>query len=217
MSTLEPKSAAELRELYTQRGLTETDLGPDPLAQFREWFDQVRALQLPEHNAMALATTDKQGRPSARMVLLRGLDERGFVFFTNYDSRKGHELAENPFAALIFYWAELSRQVRVEGSVEKISGEESDAYFATRPRLSQLSAWASNQDQPIPNRALLEERMDVLAARYPNEVPRPPYWGGYRVVPEAIEFWQSRPNRLHDRFRYTRSPDGTWVIERLAP
>lgn len=198
--------------------LRESDVSPDPFEQFRRWLDQATATPMHEPYAMALATADAAGRPSVRMVLLRGFDSRGFVFFTHFDSRKGMELGENPRAALGLYWGELERQVRIEGRVERTSDEESDTYFRTRPRGSQLSAWASRQGQVVDNRGVLEQRMADLEQRYQGQdVPRPPYWGGYRVVPEVIEFWQGGLNRLHDRLRYRRRDDGAWIIERLCP
>ncbi len=199
-------------------GLSEADLAPDPFAQFQAWFDTALAAGLPEPNAMTLATATPDGRPSARMVLIKGVDSRGFVFYTNYESRKGRELEANPWAALVFYWPELERQIRIEGRVERVAAEESDAYFASRPLGSRLGAWASPQSQVIPGRDVLEARLRDLEARFASgDVPRPPHWGGYRVVPEAVEFWQGRPSRLHDRLRYTRQADGRWAIERLAP
>jgi pyridoxamine 5'-phosphate oxidase len=208
---------ADLRKDYTQRGLSEADLFADPVAQFRAWFAQALAAGLAEPNAMTLATCTPDGRPSARVVLLKALDERGFAFFTSYDGRKARELAANPRASLVFYWAELERQVRVEGGVERTSEADSDAYFESRPRGSQLGAWSSEQSRVVANRAVLEERVVELEAKYANgPVPRPPFWGGFRVRPEAVEFWQGRSSRLHDRLRYRR--DGTrWVIERLCP
>ncbi len=197
--------------------LLEADLRPDPLRQFEIWFADAGAagIRLPE--AMVLATATERGVPSARTVLLKGLDGGGFVFFTNYESRKGRELRENPFAALVFYWDALGRQVRVEGNVERIADAESDAYFRTRPLASRIGAWASPQSEAIESREALERRVAELAARFPGaEVPRPPFWGGFRLVPEALEFWQHRESRLHDRIRYRRR--GTdWTIERLAP
>jgi pyridoxamine 5'-phosphate oxidase len=168
-------------------------------------------------NATVLSTVDKNGRPSSRNVLLKGVDERGFIFFTNYDSRKGLELAENPSAALTFYWPELERQVCIAGSVEKISREESEKYFKSRPRGSQLAAWASNQSDIVKDRAALEAKWNEMEKKFPNEVPLPPNWGGYVLKPERIEFWQGRASRLHDRFQYTRQPDNSWKLERLAP
>jgi pyridoxamine 5'-phosphate oxidase len=198
--------------------LREQDVDPDPLAQFRAWYGDARAAGLPLAEAMTLATATADGRPSARVVLLRGCDEGGFVFYTNYDSRKGRELAANPRAALVFHWQPLERQVRVEGRVEPISAEQSDAYFRSRPRASRLGAWASPQSEVLAGRRELERRLREAAARFgEGEVPRPPYWGGYRVVPEVVEFWQGREGRLHDRLRYRRLPHGGWAVERLAP
>jgi pyridoxamine 5'-phosphate oxidase len=200
------------------QGLAEEDVDPDPVVQFGRWLGDAQAAGLVEPTATALATATADGRPSARMVLLRGVDQRGFVFYTNYESRKAAELAANPRAALVFWWGELQRQVRVEGRVERTSQEESAAYFATRPLGSRLSAWASPQSQVIPDRAVLERRVAELAAAYPGgDVPLPPFWGGYRLVHEVVELWHGRPNRLHDRLRYTRVPGGGWRIERLAP
>src|SRR5262245_32871690 len=200
-----------------QPALDEADLDPDPFRQFRLWLDQAVAAPIKEPLAMALATATPDGRPSARMVLLRGFDERGFVFFTNYDSRKGGEMEANPRAALAFYWDVLDRQVRIEGRVEHTSDAESDEYFRGRPHGSRLGAWASRQSEVIVNRQVLERQMEELQARYPGEVPRPSCWGGYRVVPETIEFWEGRANRLHDRLRYVRQGTGGWRIERLSP
>lgn len=198
--------------------LRESDALPDPHQQFRLWLDEAIAARISEPYGMTVATATPDGRPAARMVLLRGHDERGFVFFTNYDSRKGHELTANPRAALVFWWDPLQRQVRIEGRVEVVTAAESDAYFAARPRGHRLAALASPQSQAIPGRQLLEERLEKLEAQYPGEeVPRPSQWGGYRVVPDVIEFWQGRPNRVHDRLRYDRSPEGNWRIQRLAP
>lgn len=199
-------------------GLQESDVDPDPLKQFRSWLDEAVAAGLPQPLGMALATATAEGRVSNRMVLLRGFDERGFVFYTNYESRKAQELDENPQAALVFYWAELDRQVRIEGKVERISAEESDAYFRSRPWGSRLGAWASPQSQIIAGRDVLERQMDELAARYQDsDIPRPPHWGGYRLTPSSIEFWQGQPNRLHDRLRYGRLDGKAWSLERLAP
>jgi pyridoxamine 5'-phosphate oxidase len=211
-------SVADLRKEYMLNGLHEADLNRDPIDQFRVWFDQALAAGLPEPNAMALATATLDGRPSARMVLIKGVDARGFVFYTNYESRKGHELAGNPYAALVFYWAELERQIRIEGHVERVSAAESDVYYHSRPFGSQIGAWASAQSEVLPNREVLEQRVNELAAQYAEgQVPRPPRWGGYRVVPYSIEFWQGRPSRLHDRLRYTRDDQDGWLIERLSP
>jgi pyridoxamine 5'-phosphate oxidase len=199
-------------------GLVEADVDPDPMVQFGRWFDDAKAADLVEPSAMTLATATAEGVPSARMVLLRGVDQRGFVFYTNYESRKAAELAANPRAALVFWWGELQRQIRVEGPVGRTSQQESAAYFRTRPLGSRLSAWASPQSRVIPGRAVLDERVAELAAGHPDgDIPLPPFWGGYRLVPEVVELWQGRPNRLHDRLRYTRTPDGGWRIQRLAP
>jgi pyridoxamine 5'-phosphate oxidase len=199
-------------------GLVEADVDPDPMVQFGRWFDDAEAADLVEPSAMTLATATAEGVPSARMVLLRGVDQRGFVFYTNYESRKAAELAANPRAALVFWWGELQRQIRVEGPVERTSQQESAAYFRTRPLGSRLSAWASPQSRVIPGRAVLDQRVAELAAGHPDgDIPLPPFWGGYRLVPEVVELWQGRPNRLHDRLRYTRSADGRWRLERLAP
>ncbi len=209
---------ADLRRDYTRAGLNEADADPDPIRQFAAWMRQAMAALVPEPNAMTLATVSPDGRPSARIVLLKGFDAAGFTFHTNYDSRKGRELAANSHAALLFFWPELERQVRVEGTVARISEAESDEYFRTRPVGSRLSAWASRQSEPVADRAALERRMEELARQYPGgDVPRPPFWGGLRLRPEAIEFWQGRPNRLHDRLCYRRVPPEGWRIERLSP
>jgi pyridoxamine 5'-phosphate oxidase len=198
--------------------LNEADADPDPFRQFRAWFAAAEAAGVPQPEAMTLATATPDGQPSARVVLLRGVDARGFVFFTNYDSRKGDELRANPRAALVWFWPGPQRQVRVEGRVEVVSAAESDAYSQSRPRGSQLGAWASPQSRVVPGRGVLEESMAAVTARYEGQpVPRPPHWGGYRIVPDAVEFWQNRPNRLHDRLRYVRQGDGGWRVERLAP
>jgi pyridoxamine 5'-phosphate oxidase len=210
---------AELRRDYRRAALTEKDVDPDAMRQFERWLDEAIAAALPEPTAMALATVDTSGRPDARIVLLKGADERGFVFFTNYESRKGAELALHPTASLLFHWVELERQVRVEGTVSKVGAEESDRYFATRPRDARLGAWASPQSRVIADRAWLERELAAARERFAGvgeNVPRPPHWGGYRVAPDAIEFWQGRESRLHDRLRYRREAS-LWRIERLAP
>lgn len=210
-------SLAEMRKEYMLNGLSEGDVDPDPIAQFRAWLDAAVVGQVPEPTAMTLATVDSDGHPSARMVLLKGVDS-GFVFYSNYASRKGHELAQTPYAALVFYWPQLERQVRVEGRVETMPPAASDAYFHSRPRGSQLGAAVSAQSEVIPSRADLEQRLAALTAQYADqEIPRPAHWGGFRVVPSAIEFWQGRANRLHDRLRYRRQDDSGWIIERLSP
>ena len=208
---------ANLRKDYTLQTLNETNIDANPFKQFQIWFNDALSANLLEPNAMTLATATKDGKPSARTVLLKGFGERGFVFYTNYESRKGQELAENPWAALAFLWKEIQRQVRIEGHVEKCSQEESDIYFRSRPLGSQLGAYVSQQSQVISSREVLESRLAELAAENVNQdVSRPPYWGGYRLIPTSFEFWQGRPNRLHDRLRY-RLTDSCWLIERLAP
>jgi pyridoxamine 5'-phosphate oxidase len=236
------KTIAHLRRDYGLGSMSRNDLEPDPLAQFDKWFAQAedtrfspsrlrrigigfyKWVQLAfgaapvDVNAMALATADKDGRPSVRMVLLKGIDERGFVFYTNYESRKGQELSENPHGALVFYWSDLERQVCITGQISKLPREESQAYFRTRPKPARLAAWASKQSTAISSRRELEERWQQAAAKYPGDhVPLPPFWGGYVLAPTRIEFWQGRLNRLHDRFCYTKQSDGRWSLERLAP
>jgi pyridoxamine 5'-phosphate oxidase len=210
-------SIADLRREYARHRLDEASVGPDPLVEFGRWFDEALEAQVLEANAMTLATATTDGSPSARTVLLKGFDERGFVFFTDYRSRKGVELKTNPRAALVFYWPELERQVRITGEVETIPRTESEAYFRTRPRGSRISAWVSHQSQVIPSRKVLEEQVPQIERKYPgDDVPLPPYWGGFRVTPATIELWQGRESRLHDRIRYVRDGDG-WRIERLSP
>jgi pyridoxamine 5'-phosphate oxidase len=217
MSDATPESLAGGRRSYDRDSLDEKNAAAEPFAQFAGWFADAVAAEHVEANAMALASVDERGRPSARMVLLRGWDERGFVFFTNYESRKGRDIAFEPLAALLFYWDKLERQVRIEGTVTMLAAAESDAYFAGRPRGHRLSAWASEQSRVVADRAALETRMEEADRRFADvDVPRPPYWGGYRVAPERFEFWQGRANRVHDRLAYRRA--GTaWLRERLAP
>lgn len=211
-------NVADIRREYERAGLSESELAANPYDQFRLWLEQVQAVDPIEFTAMTLATCDSEGRPSARVVLLKGVDERGFVFYTNYESRKARELEENPRAALVFYWAVLDRQVRVEGTVERTSREESEAYFASRPLGARVGAWASPQSQALAGgREDLERRVREAEARFGEEVPLPDHWGGFRVRPEVIEFWQGRLSRLHDRLCYVRLPGGGWRIERLAP
>lgn len=210
-------SLADLRKDYTMSGLLEKDLARDPFRQFDKWFQEAEAAKLVEPNAMTLATATKDGRPSARTVLLKGIDGRGFVFYTNYESRKGRELAENPRASLAFPWIALERQVIIEGTLTKLSREESAAYFHSRPRASQLGAWVSQQSSIITGRSVLEDAMKALEKKHAGaEIPLPPAWGGYRLAPESVEFWQGRRSRLHDRLRYRREA-GEWIVERLAP
>ena len=208
----------KLRREYTDAGLNEQDLDANPFNQFDQWFQEAIDAKIDLPDAMTLATATKDGIPSARIVLLRGHDERGFVFYTDYESQKGKELAENPNAALVFYWRELDRQVRITGQVSKVSRENSYNYFQSRPIGSRLAALASKQSEVIPDRQVLEEQFNQLAEQYQNkEVPLPSDWGGYRLSPNMIEFWSGRPSRLHDRFRYTRQSDDDWRIERISP
>ncbi len=231
---------SDFREDYRRGALDRAALEANPIAQFESWFRAAAGEEAqsrwrkigialyklwsaicnhrpPDINAMTLATVGQDGKPSTRTVLLKSVDERGFVFFTNYDSRKGRELAENPQAALTFFWPDLERQVCVAGTVTKLPVAESEHYFKTRPRGSRIGAWASNQSEPVPDRAFLEAKWRELEKKFPGDVPLPPNWGGYILKPERIEFWQGRPSRLHDRFSYSRQADGSWKIERLAP
>lgn len=207
---------ADLRKEYTQATLDEADALPNPHDLFDCWFQQALGAQLAEPNAMTLATVNEQGRPSARIVLIKGVDKRGFSFFTNYESRKGQELAVNPHACLLFHWTELERQVRIEGRVERCAPEESDVYYQSRPVGSKLGAWASPQSRVIPDRQMLEAQVKKYEAEHGEDPKRPPFWGGYRLVPDYFEFWQGRPSRLHDRLVY-RLVDGQWEVCRLAP
>ena len=199
--------------------LNKSDVDRNPIKQFAKWCDELRAHGVSEQDAisMTLATATRDGEPDARIVLLKSFDDTGFVFYTNYESRKGKELDENPRACLLFYWSNVWRQVRIEGSVDQVSEKESEDYFQTRPLGSKIGAWASNQSEVVESRAVLEQRYANLSERYGEDVPRPPHWGGYRIRPEVIEFWQGRDNRLHDRLRYRLQADGTWLIERLGP
>jgi pyridoxamine 5'-phosphate oxidase len=206
------------RHDYEKAALDESAVDRDPFRQFSTWFEEATAAGIPEPNAMSLATASPEGRPSARIVLMRGFDERGFVFFTNYESRKGREIEANPFVSLIFFWQALERQVRVEGTIVKADAVESDEYFQSRPTGSKLGAWVSNQSGVVAGREALESEMAAIEGRFPGgEIPRPPHWGGFRVVPSSVEFWQGRRSRLHDRLVYRKSDEGDWRIERLAP
>ena len=212
---------AHLRRAYTLAlgGLREGDVDPDPIKQFEKWFTQALKAKVPEPNAMTLATVAAGGGPAARVVLLKAVEPGGFVFYTNYESTKGKELAADPRVSLVFLWLELGRQVRIDGVVEKVSEKESADYFHSRPRDSQIGAWASRQSEVVPDRETLERQFKEAEERYAGgkEVELPPFWGGYRVVPHTIEFWQGRPSRLHDRLRYRKQEDGAWKVERLSP
>jgi pyridoxamine 5'-phosphate oxidase len=207
---------ADLRTNYTFAGLRRRDLNADPIKQFNNWFQQALSAEVVEPNAMTLATVDSEGQPSSRIVLLKGIDERGFSFYTNYQSRKGRELEGNPKAALTLFWPGLERQVCARGTCARLSREESEAYFKSRPLGSRLGAWVSNQSSVIPDREFLEKRLAEVTAQYGEDPPLPDYWGGYLLNPVTVDFWQGRPNRLHDRFLYTRD-GGSWKLERLAP
>jgi pyridoxamine 5'-phosphate oxidase len=211
------KDLAHIRRDYSREELSEEHVDKDPFVQFGRWMDEAIAAEVPEPTAMCLSTADTDGRPSSRMVLLKGFDSDGFVFYTNYNSHKGRELAENPYAAITFFWPELERQIRITGRTSKVSAEESDEYFKSRPYTSRLGAWASDQSQPIESKMIVMTKAAKLAIKYATgNVPRPEHWGGYRVVPDLIEFWQGRPSRLHDRICYELS-DGSWRISRLSP
>ncbi len=207
---------ADLRQEYMRAGLSEAQADADPLRQFERWFEDALRAKLPLPNAMTLATVTPEGAPSARIVLLKGVEQGAFLFYTNYLSRKGHELARRASVCLVFLWSDLERQVRIDGVVQKVTPADSDAYYATRPLGARLSAWASAQSAPVPSRETLEKALAEARARHADQPPRPPHWGGYRVVPHEIEFWQGRADRLHDRLRYRRKGD-TWAIERLSP
>jgi len=214
-----PSRETHARKSYERAALDEHGIDRDPFQQFTIWYDEAVAAGLPEPEAMTLSTATLEGQPSARIVLLRGYDERGFCFFSNYSSQKGQELAANPYAAVTFHWVELERQVRISGRVEKVTEAESDAYFQSRPSQSRIGAWSSPQSNVISSRDALEEMFEKYQKQYLDEtaIPRPEHWGGYRVIPERIEFWQGRPNRLHDRLRFIRIDQGPWTLQRLAP
>ena len=213
-----PRDPAASRYEHIGKGLRRSDLNPDPIKQFANWFTTAIETGIRDVNAMSLATAGQDAKPSVRIVLLKSFDEDGFVFFTNYESEKGKQLEANPYAALGFYWIELDRQIRISGKVDKTSRKESQTYFHSRPVGSQLSAWASRQSAVLDGRRVLDARMEEMNERFADKrVPLPPHWGGYRLKPDNMEFWQGRSNRLHDRFRYTRQSDGSWLIERLAP
>jgi len=213
-----PRDPAASRYEHIGKGLRRSDLNPDPIKQFANWFTTAIETGIGDVNAMSLATAGQDAKPSVRIVLLKSFDEDGFVFFTNYESEKGKQLEANPYAALGFYWIELDRQIRISGKVDKTSRKESQTYFHSRPVGSQLSAWASSQSAVLDGRRVLDARMEEMNERFADKrVPLPPHWGGYRLKPDNMEFWQGRSNRLHDRFRYTRQSDGSWLIERLAP
>ncbi len=210
-------SIADIRKEYSLKTLNEADVFADPMQQFEKWWQEAIESKIEEVNAMTLATATAEGKPSARIVLLKGIDRNGFVFFTNYHSHKGNQIEENPFVSLVFFWKELERQVRVEGSISKVTAEESDAYFSSRPEGSRIGAWASPQSRIIASREVMEENVTELEKSFANkEIDRPPHWGGYIVIPNLLEFWQGRNSRLHDRIQYTYK-DAAWKIERLAP
>jgi pyridoxamine 5'-phosphate oxidase len=212
-------NVADLRQEYMRAGLSEADVHADPLVQFARWLEDALAARLPLPNAMTLATVTPEGAPAARIVLLKAVEDGGFVFYSNYRSRKGRELAARPQACLVFLWSDLERQVRVEGRVERVAAADSDAYYATRPLGARLSAWSSAQSERVADRATLERALEAMARRHGEQPPRPPHWGGYRLVPDTIEFWQGRESRLHDRLLYSRAGGAAagWTIERLSP
>ncbi len=210
-------SIADLRKEYSRASLSEDEVLPNPLDQFSKWFGEALLAKVPEANAMTVSTVGANNRPSSRILLIKDVDQRGVTWFTNYESRKGHELAQNPYAALLFYWIELERQVRIEGRVERISDAENDAYFHSRPLKSRLGAIASSQSRPVANRAELEARVTEVEQQYGEHPVRPVHWGGYRLTPDYIEFWQGRPSRLHDRIAYVLQADGSWKRQRLQP
>lgn len=212
-----PHDLAQMRKSYERAELDEAHVRPEPLDQFHHWFDAAMHAKVLEPNAMTLATADAQGRPSTRVLLLKGADERGLVWFTNYQSRKGQDLAANPYAAMQFFWGELERMVRIEGRVERVSDAESDEYYQSRPLGSRIGAWASQQSAVLPNREVLEEAWKAQQARLGDNPSRPAHWGGFRLIPDRWEFWQGRPSRLHDRIEYRLQADGTWLTQRLAP
>jgi pyridoxamine 5'-phosphate oxidase len=211
-------SIADMRKEYSRQSLEVSDVNADPVVQFQRWFDEATRSELPEPNAMHLSTVTREGKAAGRIVLLKGIEDGAFVFYTNYQSRKGQQMKQAPWVSLTFFWAELERQVRIEGSVDKLPAEQSTAYFHSRPRGSQIGAWVSPQSEVIPDRTFLVNRLEELEKQFEGqEVPRPEHWGGYAVRAEMVEFWQGRPNRLHDRIRYSQGAEGQWIIERLAP
>ncbi|HET8693575.1 MAG TPA: pyridoxamine 5'-phosphate oxidase [Aquabacterium sp.] len=212
-----PHDLAQMRKSYERAALDESHVLPDPMDQFHRWFDEAVHAKVEEPNAMTLSTASAEGRPSSRILLLKGADDRGLVWFTNYNSRKGQDLAANPYAAIQFFWYELERMIRIEGKVERVSEQESDEYYRVRPLGSRIGAWASAQSQVLPSREALEKAWHEQQIRLGDDPPRPPHWGGYRLIPQHWEFWQGRPSRLHDRLVFDRQADGSWALSRLAP